>query len=161
MRNQARVVARGRHSQWLRFGTAGGDPGQADRLLGSVFIDRQIGDRVQRGRGVVLVPRDLVVIVGRGDDVDIAVTVHVRSENAKGSVRSGSDDILCEVLTAIVLVPGDRVVISRRGEHVHIAVTVHVCRKHTESQIRGGADHSFGEVLAAVVFVPRDLVVTF
>ncbi len=103
--------------------------------------------------------RDLVVKAGRGEDVEIAIAVHVRRKHAGGPVRGGTDRVGGEVLAAVVLVPGDLVVIEGRGEDVDVAVAVHVRRKHLPCPVGGGADGVGGEVLAAVVLVPGDLVV--
>ena len=101
-----------------------------------VFIDAVgIGARSTK-RVLVLVPGDLVVIAGRGEDVEVAVAVHVRRKHAVGPVRGGGDGVGGEVLAAVVLVPGDLVVIVRRGEDVDVAVAVHVRRKHAAGPVR-------------------------
>ncbi len=66
-----------------------------DEVFGPVLgQQRRIGKRrVAEVRSHILVPGDLVVRVGRGEDVDVAVAVHVRRIYAEGPVRGGADGV--------------------------------------------------------------------
>ena len=76
---------------------------------------------------------DFVVTVRGGEDVEVAVSIHVRREHAGRAVGRRADRVRREVLTAVVFVPRDLVVCTGSGENVEVAVSVHVRGEH-----RGG-----------------------
>src|SRR5262245_60487486 len=89
------------------------------------------------GRPVVLVPGDLVVEGGGGQDVEVAIPVQVRHRHRVGSVGGGTDGAQREggVGGPVVLVPGDLAVVVGGGEDVEVAVAVEVRRRHRDGPV--------------------------
>ena len=104
----------------------------------------------------ILIPGNLVESGGRGEDVQIAVAIHVCRKYTLGPARRGVDDMACEILAAVVLVPAD---IPRGGEDIGVAVSIQVRRKHAHGIDRVSTDHVRREVLVAVVLIPGDFVI--
>src|SRR5262249_47284566 len=115
------------------------------------------------GRSVVPVPGNLIAAEGGGQDVGVAVAVHVRCRHRLGPEGGGADGAQGEGgdRRAVVLVPGDLVIGERGGQHVGVAIPVHVRRRHRLGPVGGGADgvQREGRDGGAVILVPGDLVV--
>mmetsp|Transcript_7211 Transcript_7211/g.22216 ORF Transcript_7211/g.22216 Transcript_7211/m.22216 type:complete len:209 (+) Transcript_7211:174-800(+) len=116
-------------------GDAGGDGDDGERSgrggLGARFVG---GLRRREGRGredaVVLVPRDLVVEFGGGDEVEVLVSVEVGGADGLGAVGCRRDDVRRERRGghAVVFVPSNRIVGVGRGRDVEVVVAVDVRR---------------------------------
>src|SRR5262245_60899579 len=96
-------------------------------LIAIVFIP---GDFVVRVRVVILV-------VGSGHDIGVAVAVNIRRVDTVGPERSGSDGVSRKVLATVVFIPGNLVVTPGRGQDIHVTVTVQIGRDDTVGPIGG------------------------
>ena len=65
VRDQTGLITDGSHSQVLRFPSTGVDAGQFDRLLGRIFVNDHVADRVQQRRVINRIDRDRKRLSGR------------------------------------------------------------------------------------------------
>jgi hypothetical protein len=106
----------------------------------------------RRQEAVVLVPGDRVLLLAGGEDVQVAVAVHVDDRGGVRDQRGGRDDARRERRrrAAVALEQGETT------EHVQIAVLVEV---RSLDRLAGEADHAGHPAVRPRVLVPDDLAV--
>ncbi len=113
---------------------------------------------------IVLVPGDLVVIVGGREHVQVPVIIQIGGMYRSGAICLGRDKMVLESPLAQVLVPGNLIVRGRGREHVHVPIAVQVGRIHRLGCLCICIDQllvglSITKIAPAKVLVPGDLVV--
>ena len=81
-------------------------------------------------RQAILVPDDVLALLARDQDIEVAVVVHIHEPNVIGSL------ILVNVVSketafAIILEPGGDEAVPRAGDRIRIAVAVDVAHRQT------------------------------
>ena len=101
--------------------------------LNRAYIIERSGDELREVAGtVVLPPRNLVIDLRHGHDVEITITVdidHIQIPDRIGGHAAGRDRHLGKILGTVVLVPGQRLVAGvteRADDDIDVAVTVEI-----------------------------------